>query len=270
MEEHHPIFIYISKIIFFLGRIMLFLRYKVKLKGTDILSGNNPMLFLPNHQAIVDPMLFMTQIYKFTTCVPVIASNYYDMPVIKSLFKKWGAIRVSNLQQGSRNVKVLDNITTSVTKGFKLGKNIVLYPSGQLQAQGLEKIHNKQSAKKVMENLPPDVRVVGVRVAGLWGSLWSKAWTGDSPYFFLTLLKSIWYTLANLIFFIPHRAVSIEFVDITEEALVKAKSDRQVFNTFLENFYNIHGEEKPLFLKHIFYAPQSKRELPKTINPHYS
>ncbi len=266
MKKHHPIFTLVSKFIFFAGRVILASRYRVKLKGTEVLTNNdNPLLFLPNHQAIVDPMLFMTQTYRYTTCVPVITSGYYDMPVANTLFKKWGAIRVSDLQQGSRNTNVLDNITTSVTKGFELGHNIVIYPSGQLPAQGLEKIYNKQGAKKIVENLPPDIKVIGVRISGLWGSIWSKAWTGDSPNFISTILKSVWYSLANLIFFIPRRPVTIEFVDITERAMVNAKSDRQIFNTFLEEFYNIHGEEKAHFLKHFFYATKSKKELPKRI-----
>ncbi len=261
MKKHNPIFTVVLKFIFFTGRVILALRYNVKLKGTDILKKNdNPVLFLPNHQAIVDPMLFMTQTYRHTICVPVVTSGYYDMPVAKTFFKKWGAIRVSDLEKGSRNVKVLDNITTSVTKGFELGHNIIIYPAGQLTSQGLEKIHNKQGAKKIVENLPAGVRVIGVRISGLWGSIWSKAWTGESPNFYLTLLRSIWYTLANFILFMPRRTVTIEFVDITRDALRNTKADRQVFNNFLEEFYNIYGEEKTLFFKHFFYMPKSGKK----------
>lgn len=270
MKKHHPIFTLFSRFIFFAVRVILALRYRVKLKGTDILKESEaPLLFLPNHQAIVDPMLFMTQVYKHTTCVPVVTSGYYDLPVAKILFKKWGAIRVSDLEKGSRNIKVLDNITSSVTKGFELGHNIVIYPAGQLPSQGLEKIYNKQGAKKIVENLPDGVKVIGVRISGLWGSVWSKAWTGKSPDFTATLLKSIWYTIANLIIFMPRRYVTIEFVDITKEALARAQSDRQTFNSYLEDFYNINGEEKPLFLKHFFYVPISKKELPGNIKSEY-
>ncbi len=266
MKKHHPIFTLFSKFIFFTGRVILALRYRVRLKGTEILkSSKSPLLFLPNHQAIVDPMLFITQTNKYTTCVPVITSGYYDMPVAKSFFRKWGAIRVSDLEKGSRNINVLDNITSSVTKGFELGHNIVIYPAGQLPSQGLEKIYNKQGAKKIVENLPGDVKVIGVRISGLWGSVWSKAWTGSSPDFTSTLLKSVWYTIANLILFMPRRAVTIEFVDITKEALVKAQADRRTFNSFLEDFYNINGEEKPLFLKHFFYVTKCLKKLPDNI-----
>lgn len=265
MKPHTPIFTLVSKLIFFIGRILLSVRYKVEMKGTKLLKDKKTTLFLPNHQAIVDPVLFITHIYRHTTCVPVITSGYYDMPVAKYFFKKWGAVRVSDLEKGSRNTKVLEEITTSVNNGFRHGNNVVLYPAGQLPAQGYEKIMNKQSAFRVVRNMPDDVRVVGVRISGLWGSIWSKAWTGESPDFFPVLLRCIGYTLANLIFFTPMRKVTIEFEDITEKAEEKARHDRQTFNSYLETFYNIHGEEKPLFLKHIFYLPAPKRELPKHI-----
>ncbi|NPA36387.1 MAG: AMP-binding protein [Chlorobi bacterium] len=266
MTHNNPILVFLARIIFFTGRLLLSLRYRGELKGTDILKDKqHSALFLPNHQALVDPMLFISHIYRYASCVPVITSGYYDIPVIKHLFRLWGAIRVSDLEKGSRNTNVLNDIKNGVLNGLKLKKNIVLYPAGQLPSQGYEKIYNKQSAYFIVKELPDDVKVIGVRIRGLWGSIWSKAWTGDSPDFFKVLLKCTGCILANLIFFTPKRKVTIEFVDITAEAKKKARSDRQTFNRYLESFYNIYGEEKPLFLKHIFWMPELKRNLPENI-----
>ncbi|MDO4714080.1 MAG: hypothetical protein Q4B28_05600 [bacterium] len=55
-----------------------------------------------------------------------------------------------------------------------------------------------------------------VKIRGLWGSIWSKARNGQSPNFFLTLAKTLWYGLANGIFFAPRRKISIEFSEQTE------------------------------------------------------
>jgi long-chain-fatty-acid--[acyl-carrier-protein] ligase len=265
MKKHAPVTILLGKLLFALGRAVLWLRYRVTLNGTHLINQKTPHLFLPNHQAIVDPMLFMSHIYRFTTCVPIVTSGYYDMPVVNWFFKQWGAVRVSDLQSGSRNTRVLDDISISVRKGFGMGKNIVLYPAGQIAGQGYERIFNKQGAKAVVETLPPHVKIIGVRIHGLWGSMWSKAWTGRSPRFIQTLLKGFFYTLANLLFFLPRREVNIEFVDITEECKSAAQADRQAFNRYLEDFYNIHGEEAPRFLKHYFYGMTLKRELPTVI-----
>lgn len=214
------------------------------------------MLILPNHPALVDPIILLSQIYRFSTATPVISEKYFDLPVIKSFFRSLGAVRVSDLESGSRDTQVLKVIVRSVVKGFRRKNNIVLYPSGQIAGQGFEKISNKKSAYHLVVKLPEEVQVIGVRITGLWGSTWSKAGSGKSPDFFLQLLKGLLYVLANLIFFVPKRTVTIEFENLTTQAREIALQGQKPFNAFLEEFYNHHGEEPVLFLKHFFYLPQ--------------
>jgi len=256
-----------SKILAFKIRLLLRFRYRISIKGSDILRNNSPILFLPNHQALVDPVILLSHIYRFTTVIPVISEKYFDMPVVKWYFKRMGAVRVSDLETGSRNTQVLKSIIHSVIKGFRRNKNIVIYPSGQIAGQGYEKIFNKKSAYHIVRIIPDNVQIVGVRIHGLWGSMFSKAVTGKSPDFFLQLLKGAFYILANLLFFLPKRTVSIEFEDITSIAKEKAIPGQTQFNLFLEDFYNLHGEEPALFVKHIFYLPQLKRKTLQDNNP---
>jgi len=260
MKNHSPFIIRFVKVIMFIGRKVLSLRYRVTVKGAEILESSSPLFILPNHQALIDPMLLMCHIYRNSKAIPVIISDYYDIPVLKSIFKTWGAVRVSNLESGSRNTKVLNEISRPVIKGFKRGKNILLYPSGQIASEGYERVSNKQSAHKIAAKLPDDVQIVGVRMTGLWGSMWSKAATGKSPNFFVQFLKGMFFILANLIFFLPRRQVTFEFEDLTVQAKNKAGEGRKEFNSFLEDFYNRNGEEQPVFLKHFFYMPSSKKD----------
>ena len=176
MKQHHPLIIAFAKGLSACLRILLSLRYKVEVKGDNVLQSSTPLLVLPNHQALIDPIIIISQIYKRTTVIPVITSGYYDIPVIRNLFREWGAVRVSDLESGSRNTNVLNEITTAVNGGFAMGKNIILYPSGQIAGQGYEKIFNKKSAHNIVSEMPAHVKVVGVRINGLWGSMWSKAW----------------------------------------------------------------------------------------------
>jgi long-chain-fatty-acid--[acyl-carrier-protein] ligase len=189
------------------------------------------------------------------------------MPTVKWYFKRMGAVRVSDLETGSRNTLVLKSIIRSVYKGFRRKKNIVIYPSGQIAGQGYEKIFNKKSAYHIVRTIPEGVQIIGVRITGLWGSMFSKARTGKSPDFIVQLLKGTFYILANLLFFLPKRSVSIEFEDLTSIAKEKAIPGQTQFNSFLENFYNLHGEEPALFLKHFFYLPQLKRKALWANNP---
>ena len=250
----------LSKILAFKIRLLLRARYRISIKGSEILQSNSPILFLPNHQALIDPVILLSHIYRYTTVIPVISEKYYDIPVAKWYFKRMGAVRVSDLETGSRNTQVLKSIVRSVYKGFRRNKNIVIYPSGQIAGQGYEKIFNKKAAYHIVNTIPEGIHIVGVRITGLWGSMFSKAKTGKSPDFLVQLLKGFFYILANLLFLMPKRNVSIEFEDLTSIAKEKAVPGQAPFNSFLEEFYNLHGEEPALFVKHIFYLPRLNRK----------
>jgi long-chain-fatty-acid--[acyl-carrier-protein] ligase len=253
------------KTILAIYRFLLSLRYNVEIKGIDVLKNSKSKFILPNHQALVDPQILFPHILKYIKAVPVASEIYYNKPVLKQLFDVFGTVIVSDITSSNRDADALKNIYTNVVKALETGKSVVLYPSGQIAGQGYEKIFNKQSAWAIVDNIPENTSVIGVRISGLWGSMWSRAWVGKSPHFINTYLKAIFLVLANLIFFLPRRKVKIEFVDITKDAIKKSKESKQAFNIFLEDFYNINGEEKLLFLKHYFYAPALKRDLPVRI-----
>lgn len=253
MKKQNSSFLLLSKAIAFTIRILLRVRYKISIKGSEVFQKNSTAFILPNHQALIDPVILLSQISCFSSVTPVMSEKYFDIPVAKSFFRGLGAVRVSDLENGNRDTQVLKVITRSVIKGFNRKKNIVLYPSGQIAGQGYERIFNKKSAFHIVSKLPEDVQVIGVRITGLWGSMWSKAKSGKSPDFFLQLLKGFFYVLANLIFFVPKRTVNIEFEDLTSQAKNIAEQGQKPFNSFLEEFYNLNGEEAPLFLKHFFY-----------------
>ena len=246
-------------------RFFLSLRYKVVMKNTDILKSSNAKFILPNHQAIIDPQILWAFSAKYCTAAPVVTEGFYNLPVLNSLFKKMGAVPVSDLSAGSRDTEVLKTITTQVSNALGSGKNILLYPSGQIAGQGYEKIFNKQSAWAVVCEMPEDVQVIGVRISGLWGSMWSRAWIGKSPNFLTTMLKGIGYTFANLLFLTPKRTVTIEFEDISLQVKTAAKIGRNEFNNALETYYNKNGEEAVRFIRHFFVSPALKRQLPERI-----
>lgn len=252
MKQQSRFLIFLLSILAAVVKAILSLRYKVTVKGAEQLKNASPVLILPNHPALVDPIILLSHIYKYSNAIPVISSSFYDIPVLKSFFSRLGAVRVSDLDGGSRNINVLNDISRAVLKGFKRDKNIILYPSGQLASQGYTKIFNKKSAQKIVNKAPDNVTIIGVRTTGLWGSMFSKAKTGKSPHFLIQLLKGIFYIIVNLIFFLPRRKVTIEIEDLTQLAKDNALLGRKTFNLFLEDFYNLHGEENANFLNHFF------------------
>ncbi len=242
-------------------------RYNIKItEGYELLKGDKSRLYLPNHPAEIDPIILMSEIVKFHNASPMVSATYYNLPIVKYFMKKIGAVAVADLERGVRDITVMDKIREGAQQAYKEGNSILLYPAGQLKSQGYEKIFNKQSAYALIREIPDNVSIIGVRIYGLWGSRWSRAWKGVSPLFFKTLFKCIFYFFANFVFFMPKRNVEIELFDITNEAKEKANSlTRRQFNEYLEGVYNIKGAEKARFIKYHFLAPKLKRKLPKNI-----
>lgn len=253
------------KLIVKLFRFFFSLRYKVEIKGLELVKQAGGALVLPNHQALIDPQILGAYIFKHRPIVPVVTEGMYNVPVLNKLFRKMGAIPVSDLQAGSRDTDVLKNVHRAMLQALNEERCVLLYPAGQISGQGYEKIFNKQSAWLLVQDAPADTRILGVRLHGLWGSMWSRAWVGKTPPLVSTYVKAIAMIFANLLFFVPKRKVTIEFVDITTEARKMAAFDRRTFNNYLESFYNVRGEEPVLFLKHFFFARASKRQLPQRI-----
>ncbi len=251
----------------FLLNWILSRRYNIHLKGQELLKGDGIRLYLPNHQSEMDPVIIMTEIGKYHIASPMISSQYYNLPLINALMKKIRAVPVSDLDQGVRDVSVMDTIREGAINAFAEGKSILLYPSGQLTNQGYEKISNKQSAYSLVQDSTDEIQIIAIRINGLWGSMWSRAWIGVSPAVIGTFIKSVFLLIANLIFLMPKRRVEIEFVDITEEAKENAnKLSRREFNEFLEKIYNVKGEENARFIKYHFLMPRLKRKLPERLN----
>ena len=246
-------------------RYFLSLRYSVKISGTEVFNKNKPCFVLPNHQALVDPMIVFSHLRKYIFIVPVADENYFKIPLVGSIIRSFGSIPVSDLSIKNRDTSVLDTISVNVLKGLNEGKSVLLYPSGQIAGQGYEKIFNKQSAYEITKNAPDNVKIIALRISGLWGSMWSRAWEGRSPGFLKTFLKAVFLIFANLLFFLPRRKVTMEFIDVTNEAKEMSCRTRVVFNNYLESIYNKNGEEPVLFLKHYFYVPALKRKLPEKI-----
>lgn len=246
-------------------------KYRVTIKGVELLQKEGGKLVMPNHQSSMDPQIIGVKFFKHAEIVPVVNEGFFKIPFIGFFLRRWGAIPVAEFKKGNRDPEVMKTIFAGVNKSLENGKSVIIYPSGQLQDLGIEQIKNKQGAHVIISNLPEDTktRILGVRVSGLWGSTFSKAWTGNQPPFLPVFAKGFGYWLTNLIFLSPKRDVTFEIVDITEETMKQSKNDRRTFNAYLEGFYNVNGIEEPTYVRHFFFSPRSKRKLPENIVKQY-
>lgn len=253
------------KIVLFLVRRILSLRYKIKITWEQHLNHDGPVLILPNHVALVDPRIIISFLWKYLNVSPVASEKYYNKPVLKQVMNLVGTVPIWEMSAWA-SAEDVKKVFWSIVEALQWWKNILIYPSGQIYRQGFESIKGKQSAYNIVKHMPDNTKVVWVRDTWLWWSIWSMAWDNGETSFWSAYLKSIKYVFANLIFFVPKREVTLDIHDLTIDIKTQSEKSLNEFNKYLEDFYNKNWEQKISYQKHYFYYNDVKnRETPELI-----
>ena len=244
------------------------LRYTVQITWLPKKAKNQTFLILPNHISFLEPMLVWSIFRPYAKIRPVVTSIFTQNRILAPIFRLIGAISVEE-NPSNQKKDFSESINSSLSElknALKKSDSVLLFPSGQLAGQGLEYLWGKKSALLAVNAAPENTKILTVRIQGLWWSMRSKARTGESPNLFRSFAKAVRYLLANLIFFLPKRKITIEIVEQTDFLKEQATTSLEAFNHNLENFYNKKGEEKLRFLPHYFYYNDVKnRALPDFI-----
>ena len=167
------------------------------------------------------------------------------------------AIEVPDLQTGNRDAyRRTVEMMRSVVNGVKNGDTFLIYPSGRLQRENVEFLGGARIASEIIKRCP-DVRIVLVRVDGLWGSMFSCAETGELPHLGRTFLKAIGWLFLGGIFFIPRRKVDVFVEEFERNAL--PGFDRNAINRFLESWYNVDGPKPPEFVRYNWIVGRKRK-----------
>jgi len=198
------------------------------------------LLVLPNHPAMVDPMLVGVTFWK-TPLKPLSDESFFHTGIVAPhVLKTLGAVAVPDLRkhrtaQGATIARGLGDIVKSTLED---GGNVIFYPSGHIQTESEhEDIGTRQLAYNMCRDLPEGVRVICVRTRGLWGSIWSRKGRKTSPSFVPTFIKSVflWFFWAP---FVPRRRVTMHVEDLTDRVKEWSSLTRLEFNRKLEEWYN--------------------------------
>lgn len=231
--------------------IAFWFRYRIEVVGlekVDVLKKINPagILFLPNHVAVLlDPLMIAISMWPKYEGRPLIVDYMYKIPVFNTVLRMQNALAVPNVDDP--NIRVtraqVDAINEKIVAGLKKGDNFHVYPAGRLKSSPLEIIGGASMVYSVVKQFP-ECNIVLVRVKGLWGSSYSKAYTGDAtPSMGEVTLNGLKHCLKNLLFFSPRRRVIVEFEPVT--GLIPLDSGRRVFNEWLEHWYNLPDKLTP-------------------------
>ena len=231
------------------GRWVLRRRYDVTLDGVGDCDPQQVYLVIPNHPAIVDPLIVVTELHKLHIDIqPLVDESFFSSRLVRHILALVNAVRVPDFRKSNFRpiLKVRPSRRDSARKARALvytmlatltsGGNVLLYPSGHITANGRETIDNRQLAYGVVSQLPEDVRVLGVRTRGLYGSMWSRVGGRQAPPFLRTLVKAVFLWFVSP--FRPKRKVSIHFEDITDKCIEWAAHGRRGFNELAEKWYD--------------------------------
>ena len=225
------------------GRWVFAWRYRVEIDGLKSVAQDKPLLVLPNHPAMVDPMLVGVAFWK-TPLKPLSDESFFHTGIVAPhVLKTLGAVAVPDLRKHAtvKGATIARGLGDIVKSTLEDGGNVIFYPSGHIQTEPEhEEIGTRQLAYNICGDLPEGVRVIGVRTRGLWGSIWSRKGRKTSPSFVPTFIKSVflWFFWAP---FVPRRRVTMHVEDMTDRVKEWSKLTRLEFNRKLEEWYNEGG-----------------------------
>ena len=228
------------KALVFTGRWIFGRRYRVEIDGLAAIEQDKTYLVLPNHPAMVDPMLVVSELWRVPLRPLADESFFHAGLVAPKVLRTLGAVAVPDLRKhrSATGAKIARGLNDVVLNALADGKSIIFYPAGHIHTEAeREEIGTRQLAYNVCRELPPGVEVVGVRTRGLWGSIWSRAGRKDSPAFVPTLVKSVllWFFWAP---FVPCRRVTMHVENLTGLVREWSALPRLEFNRRLEAWYN--------------------------------
>ncbi len=220
-----------------IGRFLLWLRYRVRVTGAGEVArrGTKGILFLPNHPALIDPIIVISQLYGTFAPRALADKDQIDRPFFREIARLFQPIALQDAKQltDAEAREAVDRAMGEVVAVLKSGGNVVLYPAGHTKRSRYEELGGNSGIETILKAYP-EVRVVLARTCGLWGSAFSRA-GGSAPDVAGTMGKGVRRLLANGLFFAPRRDVSIALV---EPADFPRGQDRNAINRYLEAFYN--------------------------------
>ncbi len=155
-------------------------------------------------------------------------------------------------KKSQEDAKYIHKILVRTVDGLKEGKNYIIFPAAH--AKYFPKNHMKgKSAVSSILKIYPNANIVFVRIKGLWGSRFSRAYKREDKYkhpaslgehlstLFKNFVKSI---VLNGIFFMPKRHVELEFIPAPKD--FPRQASRIEMNKYIEHILNygwgIEGE----------------------------
>jgi long-chain-fatty-acid--[acyl-carrier-protein] ligase len=240
------------------------LRYRIRITGLGEVAarGTRKILFLPNHPALIDPVILLAYLNKPFAPKALAVAHQIDRFLVRRLAAYLGVHPFPDPVRSPRDSREqVGAAVAACVEDMRRGENLLLYPSGHVYRSRLEDLRGNTAVEQVLREVP-DARVVLVRMRGLWGSSFSWA-SGSPPDIGKALRKGLPSLLASGIFFAPRRPMSIEFF---EPADLPRDAGRNAVNKYMERWYNA-GAQPNTYVPYSIWERGAARELPEPSLP---
>jgi long-chain-fatty-acid--[acyl-carrier-protein] ligase len=256
-----------AKLLVRLGQMLLRLRYRIRVTGIGPVAarGRRGILFLPNHPALIDPVIMMSVLHPRFAVRALSDQDQIDRLFIRWLAAQFHTIPVPDmLKHGPASRAAVTRAMDECIAALRRGENVLLYPAGRIYRRRLEDLRGNSAVEIVLQALP-DVRVALVRTRGLWGSGFSRA-AGRPPQVGAVLRKGALALLASGVFFAPRRRVTLEFHEPPD---LPRGADRTALNRYLEAFYNRDSPPRT-YVPYSVWDRRGVRTLPEPADAQWS
>ncbi len=191
-------------------RFLTRFRYRVRVEGLEKLRDlRGPTLVMPNHPGLIDPPLVLSNVRIPGGMRPIVTTSMYRKPLLYPLMRLVNAVEVPDLEEHSRDAreKTLTMLDT-VAAGLNRGESFLIYPAGRTERRGIEEIGATRAVADLLERCP-QANIVLVRTRGVWGSIFTMAYTGEHPDLERCVVRALGWVFAALVVFLPRRNVTM-------------------------------------------------------------
>jgi long-chain-fatty-acid--[acyl-carrier-protein] ligase len=236
-------------------RIALRLRYRMRfINALDMIPTTGPLLIIPNHPAEIDPVIIGSHLWKKRPIIPLITEAFYDLPIVKNVMMSIDAVSLPDMEfnAGPHKKRRVQKAIEEIINKLRSNKAVLMYPSGRLQRGGIELPGANSGVRTILDAIP-DIPIVLIRTSGLYGSIFSCAFTGTTtPDFFNSIFQGIKTVLANGIVFVPKRRIQIECV-LADETFPRLGTNLEI-NKWLKDWYNQKGMDQVKLVPYCFWS----------------
>lgn len=234
--------------------MLLALRYRIHIKGFKEIKQSKGVLILPNHPALIDPVILVSNLRSTLNPRPVVVEDFLVGPMKNLFLKHLNAIAIPNSKSHLSSYKRfrIQNAVNKVVDALNNGDNVLFYPAGQLMRSEKEDLGSASGLTEILSKVD-DPNILLVRTKGLYGSSFSRAPYGKRPNLIKVLTKNAGYLILNLLFFMPKRKVEIEMAENPDD--FPFSGNKKQINNFLQKWYNAKEEIKQR-KSYIFWYPK--------------